>query len=772
MKNNVIREIAFKYLKESKKKNFIIGIIIALVSSFLICVMLFGNSLNEGTKKIENKYAGSFHATISNLSENDANNISHHALIQDIAKRKEYGIEEIDNEKIHTEFLEKKYLEGYGRYILEGKLPSNKNEIVLSTDYLNKKSLKVGDKIKTKENYTYEITGSIDPETAYSEEKSVFEGIVSEERAKESNIEYEIGITVNEKNIEEDINNIVKDFKIDQNNVQVNSYLLNKSNYSIENILLYSIIIILILLSSFFIIYNLFSINFVSRIKTIGLLKTLGCTRKQVKSLLRWEGILLSLISIPIGIIVGYGLSYIIIPLAPVTFKVELYSRWWFVPLTVVLVLSTVLLSIMVPERKAVKLSPVEASKINSMEKINIKSGKPNKSIYTYIAKINLWRNKKTTIITLISLILSCTLFLTISTVLGSMNIYNLAKSVISEDINISTPEEIGIDENVAIEENILKEIEKIKDIKAYKTYKAMTISVPNNEQYYSRLLGTNEYGIQSINKEDVLEGSLDLDLYKNSNKIILAYNESIVGKLPYNIGDIIKVDTFEFEDNMKVNKRELEFEVAAIVKDINTESAGIISLLTYEKNNIFDNINGYSSIDIKTDNCEDVKNKISPILGNKTEFQIKTIDEIYEKLDGEYFGMQLIGNIIVGMIGIVAIINFISSIVSSLLARKKEFGLIRAIGITENEVKKIIYKEGIMLGSIIIFASVILGNSIGYLLYLLLKTQASYPVYKFALTSNIFMIILVVIIEYFIYKNYAKTIVKESVIEQIKNEE
>ena len=170
------------------------------------------------------------------------------------------------------------------------------------------------------------------------------------------------------------------------------SYFTTFDNAS-SNALLTAAISALILIACAAVIYSLFYISVTGKVKEYGRLRVIGMTQKQMKCLVRREGRMLSLLSIPLGIISGGIAGYLLIPGGwywPNTIK--------FAVITALVMEITVMLSIRKPVRIAMQVSPVEAVRITTMT--DIKKLGNTKKLYRKItpcslAGINFSRNGK-----------------------------------------------------------------------------------------------------------------------------------------------------------------------------------------------------------------------------------------------------------------------------------------------------------------------------------------------------------------------------------------
>lgn len=203
---------------------------------------------------------------------------------------------------------------------------------------------------------------------------------------------------------------------------------LNAALYSMA-----AILIGIIMFASVALIYNAFSISVSERTKQFGLLSSIGATKRQLMNTVFFESLTLSAVGIPLGLLSGYGGIAVTLKLTEKLFITSLgFSStgsvsfcaaisWWAMLIAAVICLITVIISAYIPARRATKLSAIEA--IRQSGDIKIKPGKVKTSKLTYklfgfegmIASKNFKRNKKKYRTTVISLFVSVVLFISAS---------------------------------------------------------------------------------------------------------------------------------------------------------------------------------------------------------------------------------------------------------------------------------------------------------------------------------------------------------------------
>lgn len=767
MKGNVIREIAVKNLKSSKKSNIVLGIAIALVAAFLTTILAFSYNMNLVYKEdTANKGGGAYNALVFGKDSSDLGDLKKHALIDQVGEHiRNFSKITIGENTVESAYADNIALKLTRQDILEGRNALEENEIVLDKELVEKNNFELGDIIKTNEGENYLLVGICNDMVESIEGR--YNGLVSRDRAlasKGDNISEEykttLFLTIKSKwNVEEKLKSIADDFSytLDKN------YIINEemNGVSKEAILSFVALALLIIVSAFFIIFNLVSINFVDRVKNYGLLVTIGTNKKQLKKLMWWEIFILSIIAIPFGILFGMVIGKVIIPLVPLSIKLDVTYKLWFIPIVVIITLVTVFASIIGPVIKSTKLSPIEAVRFTSNNIRKRVKVKESKNVFNDLAKVNIWRNKRSTLTIIISLTLSGMMFIIISTLLNSMNVKNLVRSyMISRDIKISIEGSMS-DENGITQDliNKIKEIDAVVNIYANKK----ATSVVGSE--YVDIVSMNKDDIKGL-EENLLDGTLDMESYIGNDKIILSAWEGLE-KSSYKVGDRVEIN---------INGIEKEFEIGAIVGDYNlkVDSKMMHTFIVYEDNSIFNNLDSYivAELDVKSGKEKYVKNEIRTLLGDKKNIQVNTFDDFLEKQSREKQSMTLIGYLIVGVIGLIGILNYTITIITSVLSRKKEFGLIRALGVKEKELRKMVMKEGVFLSSIIGLLTIAIGNVIAYILYTAFKTEATYAIYSFPLIQNIILIFVLIVVPLVIYRIAIKKVIKVPVVEQIKYSE
>lgn len=186
-----------------------------------------------------------------------------------------------------------------------------------------------------------------------------------------------------------------------------------------------AIIIALIVFGSVSLIYNAFSISVSERTRQFGLLSSVGATRKQLRRMVLFEALAVSIVGIPLGILVGIGGIGITLLLIGDKFSsivradipMRLCVSWQAVVIAAVIALVTVLISAWIPSKRATRVSAVEAIRQSMDIKVSGRPVRTSKLAYKLfglpgvLAGKHYKRNRKKYRTTVVSLFMSIVLF-------------------------------------------------------------------------------------------------------------------------------------------------------------------------------------------------------------------------------------------------------------------------------------------------------------------------------------------------------------------------
>ena len=615
-----------------------------------------------------------------------------------------------------------------------------------------------GNEVLTNNYKTYKIVGFL------QEQFEIGEGVFSGETFLdnlEDNKEYNVFFTViNNKNKTKLVNEKFDNLNLDRNfnYINVNNDLLaliGESEYTGINTVVKVVVVfvlLIIILATIFLIYNAINISVTERMTQFAILRSIGATPKQISNIVIKEGLAMCLLSIPFGIVFGFlgvwtTVKIMNIKITNLLGTGQLIIRFHLsvILFPLILGMTTIFMATYGPAKKAGKVSPISFIKGNTEnEKIKYYNGNLIRRIFGvegWIAYKNIRKNSKRFTVTILSLSISLIMFITFTTL-------NMKRISELDYIKKNTLMQGKVERYESINKDKIKEeiksIDGISDIytismqyvpylyldgdiitEDYKNYRYNGLNTVNNELIEGAQI--EGYSDEALNKLEVENGLKNNEVIL-VNSFVRYTNEGQLENVNFaNIkeGEFIKIakssiEEYDYTFNEELNKDKkdnnfIEFKVKKIINkspfDYDYSSTFKIIMNYDEFTKLYDE-NYYTTIGFRYKNINDKK---------QVENIIKKIDIIAEenglnfddinKETQENEEMWNVVNVFVYgfiiMVALIGIVNIGNTISLNILLKKREFGTLGTIGMSNNQLSKMVLLEGILHG---IFSSIVAG--------------------------------------------------------------
>ncbi|HBF3610982.1 TPA: FtsX-like permease family protein [Clostridioides difficile] len=790
-------KIAKSNLKQNKSKSILIIITIILSTLMLSSIGIY--IVDAGAYQKENtiKYSGNYQGILANVDEKQADILSNHADVELTGEMNGVGVEKLeDDSNISLAYMNEDALKLNSFEFIKGKLPSKENEIVLDSGALKAlgyKNKDLGEKIKISyDDYKNDkkiekefIISGILKTSEISETGKYYYAIISESYMRNtrdmSQEDFNIYVKFNDKSnlsieqAKEKLDKIANDIGLDTINTAVNENYINALKPDMETIMGGVFVGLVIVLSSILVIYNIFYISIVTKVQEFGKLRAIGATKKQIKNIVFKEGFILAGIAIPIGIILGYVLANIIIKSF---MDIDVKSSRLPVILSVVVIsFISVVLSLLKPMKVASKVSIVDAVRYTGNKISNKSKRKGYKNInLKRLSHANLERNKKRTYMTLASLILSGTIFITVSTALESFDAEKMAREHFPYDIEVRlSGYEMNSDKNPKDNLNILQmdnplskdffnQIKNMEGIKRIESARSVKIGMEDYdvEFKYDLLQSINENDVKSLNK-NIIDGKINLERLQTGDEIVITHVDT-AKEMGVKAGDKIRLTLYDGDKKIKK-----EFKVQAIAMGVPSFGIGkdfIDRTLKYDST---------SSLGIYTEEgkYQEIKDSIKKIAKNNGFLETDFIDSRIESNKATISFIKIMGYTLTGIIGVIGFMNLVNTMITSIVTRKKELGMLQAIGLTNKQLVKMLNSEAIYYTSGMMIGSILFGGILGYIAVIFLKkTGLSYATYSLPIVPILLMIVCILIAQFITTYLIGRSFNKESLIDRVRYSE
>ena len=572
-------------------------------------------------------------------------------------------------------------------------------------------------------------------------------------------------------------------------------------------------------LSAYLLIYNIMYLSVAGNIRYYGLLQTIGMTGRQIRQLMQKQLLWIGGIGMLAGILIGAGTSFFLIPVVVKTFvsgkemgAVQVTFHPIIVLLTVLLTGCTVWYAGRKPTKIAVGSSPVEALEYRVVSSVRKKHKTRKGSLIVRMALEQLTRNKKKTMVTMLSLAASLSVFLCLITLLHTQSAREYSYNYMGLDMVLKNDTINNMVLNRAAEgeeqiqgvhpilnEELLNEIrqtdgveevlptitvptivpweKEVTDVWMREFYETwMNIPYEDDieeyqqhpENFGSSLVGITEEDFRALNAE--MEQPVDEEAFL-SGKTCILYRHGLFGLDEKELrGKQISCEEYVHPENTRT------FEIAGM-----TDVGDYVSLLGFPPTMIVidDAVKAFTEKPIvfrvgiryaeeyHKETEEAILSNIeeSP---NKTDFSWDSKIEQAENVKAAQGYMMEIGFGIVLILGIIGVMNYINTSVGNMQSRQKEISIMESVGMTERQVKKMLVWEGIFYTGGVLFLTLTVGIGITYAIYQTMNYMGAkfwFPALPF-LGATLILFVVCIVVPVWTYQKIEKS---GSLVERIR---
>ena len=811
--------VAYCNMRHYKSKNILIGIAIILTTLLLFVIPSIGKDMVEVNFAVINKIYPTWHALYRNVDESTVMKLAAHHDVKTYGLRSDAGYMNLEDATVSMMYMDRTGMELYKVKLKEGQLPQKENDIVVSKGILEAlgQNGKIGDTITvpyqilkddgldyTKEK-DFRICGFL-ADNESSKEQKQYTSLVSEAFLKAEipveQVKYRFLLQVNGQkgnttaDYTETIQNIARQFGISEDDMNINKEYLAANYVDPATIPVIVGIMLIVVLAGIITIYSVYYVSMNQRVREFGKLKAIGATKRQLRQIVLREGMGVALFAIPIGLLIGTVSVKVVLlqfvehakdsnVLITEAYKVvakgevQLYY-WWIYLLAIAVTLCTVYLSLMKPMRMAAKVSEIEAMRYQGGSKRQKSSRKGYQFLNIgRLTKRNLAENKKKSTITIVSMAVTGIFVMMVATVLSCANPMESAKSSIVGQYEISPIVESGnkehpeyewaeVQKNNPLNEGLKQQIEELDGVERVDVFTALKVSGgPFEEKIGTEFInGVPEEYAEEL-KKGITEGNVTYEELKSGDKVIL--DRALLHWYPdIKVGDKLKLNIHDGD-----NTFQKEIEVAAIGEygtGLTNYNCLIMAKEGAEKLTI-NNSSSYFQVIADKDYDEALEASLQAIVDGSGRLQMRTWKNEYDTWENAIQMTRGACYAFIIILAAISIMNLINTMINSVHVRKKELGMMQAIGMSDRQLMKMLQLEGIFytVGTLII--SIGVGSLAGYPLFLYAKRTGMFDIstYHYPVTAAIIIILTLFVIQMLLAIFIAKSVRKDSLIERIR---
>lgn len=836
LKNNnqaVVKRLAKNNLKSNRRRSFSMVLAIMLSSFLLFSVFTVGATYLKMQRQQNIRLNGAeFDAIMYGISEEQKEILEENPTVE------HYGVVMVSGVVAETEadktpgvgllYADDTYwkkMMAPARKFVKGHYPVEENEVMVTEDALKKcgfSDKKIGDEItfvyeinEKREAKTFRISGIWD---GYGDTDNFYMSKAFCDKQKLDAVYYgRCHISFCKKWMSDEAQQAF----IDSMKLKKSQRLFYVYEYgnATEIFLGLAGIALVTVLSAYLLIYNIMYLSVAGNIRYYGLLQTIGMTGRQIRQLMQKQLLWIGGIGMLAGILIGAGTSFFLIPVVVKTFvsgkemgAVQVTFHPVIVLLTVLLTGCTVWYAGRKPMKIAVGSSPVEALEYRVVSSVRKKHKTRKGSLIVRMALEQLTRNKKKTMVTMLSLAASLSVFLCLITLLHTQSAREYSYNYMGLDMVLKNDTINNMVLNRAAEgeeqiqgvhpilnEELLNEIRQTDGVKEV----LPTITVPtivpwekevtdvwmrefyetwmnipyeddieeyqqHPENFGSSLVGITEEDFRALNAE--MEQPVDEEAFL-SGKTCILYRHGLFGLDEKELrGKQISCEEYVHPENTRT------FEIAGM-----TDVGDYVSLLGFPPTMIVidDAVKAFTEKPIvfrvgiryaeeyhkETEDAILSNIEESP---NKTDFSWDSKIEQAENVKAAQGHMMEIGFGIVLILGIIGVMNYINTSVGNMQSRQKEISIMESVGMTERQVKKMLVWEGIFYTGGVLFLTLTVGIGITYAIYQTMNYMGAkfwFPALPF-LGATLILFVVCIVVPVWTYQKIEKS---GSLVERIR---
>ncbi|GIO09517.1 ABC transporter permease [Brevibacillus reuszeri] len=783
---NIINKLTVRHLMENKKQTLvtIIGVIISV--AMVTAVITLGSSFLTLMQKETIKDYGEWHVLYRSVNKEQLEAIKQDAATKQLMTSKERGYALLPGSQNAGKpylFIKAYNAQGFTNFPIElneGRLPESADEIVLSEAIATnaKVTYQIGDHLTLEVGQRYNQSDPSDSNLSQNDQLRTSAGASMEtlvdtkaetytvvgfikrptweqtwapgytaltyvdENMLDANKTVDVSVVV--KNIDNTVydhandlaeKNNISSFKTNDSLLRYYGVMGGGLGQTYNSLLL--IVVLVIVVGSVSLIYNAFAISVSERSRHLGMLSSVGATRRQKRNSVFFEGAVIGAISIPLGVIcgmLGIGITFgfinpILEDALGVTEKLTLVVTPLSIALACLVSVITIFISTYVPAQRASKISAIDAIRQTADIKLTSKALKTSKlvkrlfGIEAEIGLKNLKRNKRRYYATVFSLVISIVLFLAVSFFTSNLQkSLEISQKGYNYDIAIYT-----VGEGATLEdEQSVKTITSLENVTEFNLMKQMNGSfvwlaeevVPENIKpylYQERDLYKYNIRVNSM-QEDKLKTyakQVGVEYAKLTNPdqptailidtmtFLDEKGKFIETKVGGKVGEMLDLVS---EDNKQqvVNKVELaavtdQFPMGIVQNDSILQVNLVVSEPVFEqllKKSVF--VSSYLGLYLKSKEPLKTQQYIEEMQKDLT---VMNLFQERQRSERKILFMSVFVYGFVALITAVSMANIFNTISTSVALRKREFAMLRSVGMTPKSFHKMINYESIFYG-------------------------------------------------------------------------
>lgn len=802
-----IRLLAKSNNRKNKTRSLLIMFSIFLTTVLLTVICTYAYGLIKTQKANAAVYYGSYYGICQSVTEGQLKEMGRRREITAIGLTAGAGM--IHHEEDVAFMMTDEYAREMGNLsgsLKEGKFPEQETEIAAQQEFFESigyEGVKPGD--------TVELEYRKDLRQKYEKRKFAVSGIINSRKSVTdqkayvvyaSPAFYESQFDAGERRYmvmfqlddsteltydtsEEILADLMQKCGIQKKDVSVNlPYLMWRLDPGYETMAVCGVIGCVVIILSVAVIYNIFQVGIVQNIKEYGKIKAVGATKKQMRHLIYFEGVMLAAKSIPAGVAVGFVTAWASfewlqrqgdeLRTGIERVNVSIFSAPVLLA-AAALAFLTVLMALRRPVKIISAISPVDAVRYqeNTVRKnAGMRKGRPSVSLLS-LAAANISADRRRTASTILTMGLSCVLFVVAANYAGNIDTEYETRRTIEYgqfliELDFSINDEAYPENNLdaVLRNNPLNQelAEKIKAIDGVTDVRFRNILLAEINGVKQTMLVLNEEEFDEKRDSAGEDGAFN---YDDDEGIYYGWSFYMEDN-GYRLGQRL---------NMEVTNGESVSRVSGILKG----SFGIMDASWVMTQKMYEQLNlsghesaGWLWVDCAKEDVNAVRTELESLLGDIEHVEMSTFEDAKKVAEASSLIMKLGCYMCLGIIGLIGFMNLANTMIISIITKKQEYGMMQAVGMTNRQLNFCLQIQGLIFTAGTVLVALLVGLPAGYGLFVYCKNNVFFGinVYHVPVLEIGGMTAAVAVLQLGLSDLLSRNLKKESLVDRIRYHE
>ncbi len=728
-----IRRLAKRSLKADQRRNFFVLLTVSLTTALLSGGLFL---LSAGQREVEDEIRGQYQAVVVNTPQEEIDRLCAQPEVERYGVSQGFGTCRYEDAVLSVNYSDPNWMELGKKPEVTGALPEKENEILMERAFLSYFGLpqETGQTLRLNldgQEREYTVTGILQAENSsryfqMEVSRPYADARMGDHPLYEFRFRYRGADQIELHALKEEIAAFLTRNGISDDRVFYSSNYFDLEGFRATKLGAFYPIGLLILAGCSLVVYSIFYISVKGKMREYGRLKVIGATPRQLRRIVRREGMMLSFVGIPSGLLLG-GVGGALGNSAYWSFGGNLPCAL----LVACAVEVMILLSIHTPVRMAAAVSPIEAVRATAYtQDAGLKDTRETARPITpaSLARMNFERSRKKTVLTLLSLGLTGILLIAAATVLNSIDPYRMATALMGDECSYCVSWEDSVDVtdipdtarnnplSPELKEQLLA-LSEIADITSYSMISAGVVLPEVTDDFAVNAFDRDTFA-RLLSAEAMAEGTSDYDELTEENGVVITDNTEQFLKLYWDyvpkIGDRLEIKTYGGED--------LTVTVMGIAKKDVLMSAGIGGVPFTVTDDLarklypdVENMENRWNVHATKDD-DDLRKTLFSILQDPI-LEITSRQDVADAYEDFLKSTASIAYLLLGFFFLFSLVSLVNTLMTGLLSRQQEFGILQSVGMTGRQLASMLSIECLYYILSTLFITLSIGTAVGALL-------------------------------------------------------